>query len=349
VTVLPPLPSIKDLTQAELEAFFLELGESKFRAQQAMLWLYAKGVSAFTGMTNYGKELREKLAQTLRLNAPEVGEMLESEDGTRKFTLVLHDNRRVESVIIPDGKRVTLCVSTQAGCKRGCKLCATARMGFLRNLSSGEILDQIIAANHLLNGSKRVTHVVFMGMGEPMDNLDEVLKSLRIIHSDYGFCISPGRTTVSTVGVLEGMRRLAKEGSGEGLAVSLHASDDMTRKKLIPLAHKVTIREILEECKAYAKVSGDKVTFEYVMVRGVNCSPEDGRRLAKLLAVLPAKINLIPYNEAAGGDFEAPSDEEIDAFKQELWKGPAIVTLRRSRGRDIRAACGQLCVMKEGK
>jgi 23S rRNA (adenine2503-C2)-methyltransferase len=341
---MPSLPFIKDLSQEELERSFLGLGESKFRAQQAMLWLYGKGVPQFSAMTNLRRELQEKLGHRFRLGAPEVGEILESEDGTLKFSLVLHDGRRVESVVIPDGKRVTLCLSTQAGCRRGCRLCATARMGFLRNLTSGEILDQIIAANRLLKGRKRVTHLVFMGMGEPMDNLDEVLKSLRIIHSDYGFCISPGRTTVSTVGVLEGIRRLAKEGAGEGLAVSLHASDDATRQKLIPLAYKVTIREILDECKAYAKVSGEKVTFEYVLVRGINCSPEDGRRLAKLLAVLPAKINLIPYNDAAGGEFEAPLPAEIEAFKRELWKGPAIVTLRKSRGRDIRAACGQLCV-----
>ena len=342
------LLSIKDLSAEELEQFFVDSGESKFRAQQALLWLYPRGVGTFGARTNIRKELRETLAARFRLGPPEIGEMLESEDGTRKFTLVLHDGRKVESVIIPDGKRVTLCVSTQAGCKRGCRLCATARMGFERNLTSGEILDQIIAANSLLTGGKRVSNLVFMGMGEPMDNLDEVLKSLKIIHSDYGFCMAPGRVTISTVGVLEGIRRLAKEGSKEILAVSLHASDDVTRRKLIPLANKVSIKEILEECRAYAKHAQDKVTFEYVMIRGVNCSVEDAKRLVKLLAVLPAKINLIPYNEAAGGEFEAPSEEEIEAFRQELNKGQAIVTLRRSRGRDIRAACGQLCVTDKG-
>ncbi|OGK02387.1 MAG: 23S rRNA (adenine(2503)-C(2))-methyltransferase [Candidatus Raymondbacteria bacterium RIFOXYD12_FULL_49_13] len=293
-------------------------------------------------MTNLGKQLRDKLSQQWFISNPVIVREQTAQDKTRKFALRFDDGVVVECVIIVDEKRRTLCISTQAGCKRKCVLCATGKMGFKRNLTQAEILDQIIVANRVLAPKEHITHLVFMGMGEPFDNFDTVLAALRIIHADHGMCVSPGRTTISTVGVLEGIERLGKEGQGEGLAISLHASDDETRKKLIPHARSVSIDQIIQAAAVYARVTGDKVTFEYVMIKGVNCFPADGKRLAKLLSQLPSKINLIPCNQVADSPYRMPGQAEIDAFMKELYDSPVIVTVRKSKGRDIMAACGQL-------
>lgn len=339
---MPPTRYLHDLSREELIEYFAEIGEPAFRADQVMRWLYQKEAVSYSSMTNIRKELHKKLESSLTLTPPQIGETLESQDGSKKFSLILQDGFRIESVIIPEASRITLCVSTQAGCRRGCALCSTGRMGFHRNLTSGEMLLQIITANKMLSAGSRITHLVFMGMGEPMDNLDELLKALTIIHADYGICLSPRRTTISTVGVPDGICRFASEGNGEGLAISLHASNDETRQKLIPLAHKVSLTQLLDAAHQYARRWEDKITFEYVMIKDVNCSEADGIRLAKLLSRLPSKINLIPYNNAAKGEFNAPSEAEIERFKRPLMDSPVIVTVRRSRGRDIRAACGQL-------
>ncbi|MFH0922355.1 MAG: 23S rRNA (adenine(2503)-C(2))-methyltransferase RlmN [Fibrobacterota bacterium] len=337
-------PSIKDLSLPALESLFRDMGEPAFRARQVFSWLYRRNASGFDAMTDLNAGLRKRLLERLDADDPRVERLQTSADGTRKFLLRLRDNEAIESVIIPDVKRTTLCVSTQVGCRRGCRLCATAAMGFRRNLTQAEILNQIVAANRLLAKDKsgRITHLVFMGMGEPMDNLDTLLAALAVVRDDYGIGIGPGRITVSTVGVIEGIRRLAREGGGVGLAVSLHAGDDVTRAKLIPLAKKIGISELISAAADYAKSTGDKITFEYVMIKGVNCSADDGKRLGRLLANVPSKLNLIPYNPGRNKEFEPPTPVEIQAFAALILKTGVIVTRRKPRGQDIAAACGQL-------
>jgi len=338
---MPALKSIKDLTLKELQELMRSRGEPAFRARQVFSWLYRRGVSGFGDMTDLKSLLRDGLSASFLLQDPVEAKRLVSVDGTVKYALRLDDGPLIESVIIFDANRRTLCLSSQAGCARGCRICATAAMGFKRDLTQGEILNQIIHANRLL-APDRITHLVFMGMGEPMDNLDNVMAALKVIHDDHGFCISPKRVTVSTVGVLEGIRRLSEEGAGEGLAVSLHASTDEVRARLVPGAQKTSIREILAAAKAYAGKTGEKVTFEYVLIQGVNCLPEDGRRLASLLSALPSKLNLIPCNPARGSGFKPPSEGAVQEFLKPVLETAVIVTRRKAKGADIAAACGQL-------
>jgi len=341
------LSSITDQSLPVLERFFVEIGEKPFRAKQLFKWLYRKNVASFEEMTDIRKELRSCLARTFAMPVAEEWKRQTSTDGTLKFALKLKDNALIESVILFDEERRTLCLSTQVGCQRGCRICATAQMGFKRNLTQGEILQQIIHANRILGPERPIMNLVFMGMGEPMDNLDNVLAALAVIHSDHGFCISPKRITVSTVGILEGIERLAKEGNGEGLAISLHASTDEVRRKLVPAAKKSSIREILAASGVYARKIGEKITFEYVLIRGLNTLPEDGERLSVLLSRLPSKLNLIPCNTARDNTFQPPSEREIHAFLKPLLSSPVIITRRKTKGSDIAAACGQLCASEE--
>lgn len=339
---MTPFKSIKDLSFRELAAEMASWGEPEYRARQVYSWLFRRGGKGFQEMSDLNKDLRRRLEGAFLFVEPEEAARQTSADGTVKFALRLADGELIESVIITDGRRRTLCVSTQAGCGRGCRICATAAMGFRRNLTSGEILNQVIHANRLLEPGCAVSHIVFMGMGEPMDNLDEVLRALHVIHDDYGFCISPHRVTVSTVGVLEGIRRLALEGKGEGLAISLHASNDRVRQKLVPLARKVPIGLLVGAASEYARKFKDKVTFEYVMISGLNCLPGHGREIVGLLARIPCKLNLIPCNPARDPSFQPPGEEEIKAFLEPVLRTSIIVTRRKPKGGDIAAACGQL-------
>ncbi|MBL8025137.1 MAG: 23S rRNA (adenine(2503)-C(2))-methyltransferase RlmN, partial [Fibrobacteres bacterium] len=275
-------PSVKDFSREELEQWFIAKGEPRFRGGQLYSWLYGKTAASFSVMSNIKQSLRAVLEDEFDLDEPVIEKTLESIDGTRKLLVRLRDGLAVECVLIPDEKRTTLCISSQVGCKRGCRLCATACMGLKRNLTSGEILNQIIAAKRKLSADERITNIVFMGMGEPMDNLDEVLKALKTVHSEEGLCISPKRVMISTVGVIEGIERLKREGNGVGLAISLHASTDEIRRNLIPLAHKVEMKSLLQAAADYGRAIGEKITFEYVMIKGVNSSPEDGKRLVDL-------------------------------------------------------------------
>ncbi len=336
--------SVKDLPLAELEEWFVTKGEKAFRSRQLFTWLYNKCVSDFESITNFNSALKLTLSDSFDIDEPVIENLQVSSDGAKKFLLRLRDGLAVESVIIPDEKRTTLCISTQVGCARGCRLCATASMGFKRNLSTGEILNQIIAAKRLLT-KERISNIVYMGMGEPLDNLDAVLASIKVVVSEEAFCISPKRITVSTVGIIEGFERLAKEGGGVGLAVSLHAPNDEIRKTLIPHAYELDMDTLLKHAANYARITGEKITFEYVMIGGVNCSPSDAATLAKRLSRLPSKINLIPYNDSyRKSEFHPPTEKEVDLFMAPLLRSPVIVTVRKSRGRDIDAACGQLCV-----
>jgi 23S rRNA (adenine2503-C2)-methyltransferase len=337
-------PSVKEMDFAEFQGLLDSWNEPAFCAGQVLRWIYQRDAAGFDVMTDIKKALRQRLAGALDFDDPVVDRELTSADGTRKFSLKLRDGRRTESVIIFDGRRRTLCLSTQVGCRRACRICATGRMGFVRDLTSGEILNQIIFANRVLGRTQRLTHLVFMGMGEPMDNLENVLAALARIHHENGVGLGPGRVTVSTIGIVEGIKRLSCEGRGEGLAVSLQGGDQKTRTRLVPAARHADIGAVVREAARYARKIRGKVTFEYVMVKGINCSPDQARKLVRLLHGVPAKLNLIPYNDFSGGGFSAPSKAEIDAFVKVLLKSAVIITRRRTKGRDIAAACGQLAI-----
>lgn len=337
--------SIKNYSLKELEEIFVSIGEKPFRAKQVFSWLFRKNALSFDDMTNISVELRKKLKEKFKISDPAIQKVLTTNDNTVKFLTTLSDNKTIESVIIPNLKRTTLCISTQIGCKMGCKFCATAKMGFIRNLTMQEILDQIISANRLLFGKKKITHLVFMGMGEPLNNFDNLIKSLDVINSDYGFCISPKRVTISTSGISGKIEELIKISKGEKLAVSLNAPLDEKREKLMPGACKnMNIEKLLLVAKMYAIKTKTKVTFEYVLIKDFNDSIEDAKILKKRLKDIPAKLNIIPFNKTIDLEFFPPDEEVINLFIKEMQNSSVIITVRRSRGAEIGAACGQLCI-----
>ncbi|TMG79549.1 MAG: 23S rRNA (adenine(2503)-C(2))-methyltransferase RlmN, partial [Betaproteobacteria bacterium] len=256
----------------------------------------------------------------------------------------LADHRRIEAVFIPDTPAMTFCISTQVGCAMGCGFCLTGKMGLVRNLTAGEIAGQVRVLANATHMLEHPFNIVLMGMGEPLHNYDPTMKALRILHSEHGLAVSPRRVTLSTVGIVPGLQRLAKEPLMPNLAISLHATTDEQRSELVPPNRKYPLAEILETCRRFPLKRRSRITFEYVMLDGVNDTPEDARRLARLLSGIKAKVNLIPLNPAPGIPFERPSDERIDRFAQILADRHFTVSVRKSRGQDIRAACGQLIV-----
>jgi 23S rRNA (adenine2503-C2)-methyltransferase len=267
-----------------------------------------------------------------------------STDGTRKFVLELGDRRRIESVFIPDTPAMTFCVSTQVGCAMSCGFCLTGKMGLVRHLTAGEIVGQVITLASATGLLDRPFNIVLMGMGEPLHNYDNTMKALRMLHAEEGLAISPRRITLSTVGIVPGLERLAREPLMPNLAISLHATTEQQRTALVPPNAKYSLAAILEACRRFPLKKRSRITFEYVLLSGVNDTPEDARRLAKLLSGIKSKVNLIPLNAAPGIPFERPSDARIDRFAQILADRHLTVSVRKSRGRDIRAACGQLIV-----
>ena len=295
-------------------------------------------------MTDLSRTLRARLQTEFAINTPRVVNDELSVDGTRKFALELGDGRRIESVFIPDTPSMTFCISTQVGCAMGCGFCLTGKMGLVRNLTAGEIAGQVrvlAAATALL---QHPFNVVLMGMGEPLHNYEHTMKALRMLHSEHGFALSPRRVTLSTVGIVPGLERLAREPLMPNLAVSLHATTDAQRTALVPPNTRYPLVAILEACRRFPLKKRSRITFEYVMLDTVNDSPEDARRLVKLLSGIKAKVNLIPLNPAPGIPYDRPSDERVDRFAQILADRYITVSVRKSRGRDIRAACGQLIV-----
>ncbi len=337
-------PDLAELDVPELEAALEARGGERFHARQLYRWIYKRGVVDFERMTDLSKELRARLAAEFQLSTPAVVSDSRSIDGTRKFVLELADRRRIETVFIPDTPAMTFCISTQVGCAMGCGFCLTGKMGLVRNLTAGEIAGQ---ARVLARETGMLDHpfnIVLMGMGEPLHNYDHTMKALRILHSEHGFSVSPRRVTLSTVGIVPGLQRLAREPLMPNLAVSLHATTDEQRSELVPPNRKYPLAEILETCRRFPLRKRSRITFEYVMLDGVNDTPEDARRLARLLSGIKSKVNLIPLNPAPGIPFERPSDERVDRFAQILADRHLTVSVRKSRGRDIRAACGQLIV-----
>jgi 23S rRNA (adenine2503-C2)-methyltransferase len=335
---------VAELELAELERLIESLGIRRFHARQIFRWLHARGVTDFARMTDLGRPVREELAGALRVSTPDIRQRDVSSDGTVKFLLGLADGRRIESVFIPDTPKQTFCISTQVGCAMRCAFCLTGKMGLARNLTAGEIVGQVRVLARELDLLGQPVNIVLMGMGEPLHNYDQTMKALRILADEQGLALSPRRVTLSTVGVLPALERLATEPLMPNLAVSLHATTDELRERLVPVNRKYGLSDLLEACRRFPVKRRDRITFEYVLLKGVNDTPADARRLAKLLHGIRAKVNLIPLNEAAGIAFERPSDDRIDRFAALLADAGVTVMVRKGRGRDIRAACGQLIV-----
>jgi 23S rRNA (adenine2503-C2)-methyltransferase len=335
---------LAELELPELEALFAAKGVDRFRARQVFGWIYRRGVTNPAAMTDLPLDLREVLERDARIATPVVTSRDRSSDGTEKFLLRLGDDRLIESVFIPDTPAMTFCISTQVGCAMACAFCLTGKMGLIRNLTAGEITGQVRVLADALGLRDKTFNIVLMGMGEPLHNYDNVMKSLRILADEHGFALSPRRVTLSTVGLLPALERLAREPIMPNLAISLHAPTDVQRGDLVPINRKYGIADIIEACKRFPIRKRGRITFEYVMLAGVNDSPADARALAKLLNGVKAKVNLIPLNAAAGIPFERPSDEVVDRFARVLSECDVTVSVRKSRGRDIRAACGQLIV-----
>ncbi len=338
--------NLLDLDRRGLQEYLASLGEKPFRATQLRQWIHQQGVADFGAMTSISKSLRARLAELTEIRAPLVAADQLGHDGTRKWRLQLDGGNAVETVFIPEEGRGTLCISSQAGCTLNCSFCATGHQGFNRNLRAGEIVSQVWLANHLLgrhaDGSRRITNVVLMGMGEPLLNFENVATALELLLDDLGYGLSRRRVTLSTAGVVPMMDRL-RETCPVSLAVSLHAPQDALRDELMPINRKYPIAELLEACRRYCQDSPrSRVTFEYVLLEGVNDHPSQARMLARLLADVPAKVNLIPFNPFPGARYRRSPQIVIDRFRDELVAAGLTTITRKTRGGDIDAACGQL-------
>lgn len=333
-----------DLDEQGLHDFFIAAGEKAFRARQCMQWLHQERVLDFQLMTNFSKPLRNYLATHASLELPSIKTTQASADGTRKWLISLSCGNSVETVFIPEGERGTLCVSSQIGCGLTCSFCSTAKQGFNRNLSTSEIIGQVWLAVDALTReghARSVTNVVMMGMGEPLLNFDNVLRAMNLMLSDFAYGLSKRRVTLSTSGLVPQMEQLKKL-SDVSLAVSLHAPTNELRNELVPINKKYPLEQLIPVCQQYFGKSRRKVTFEYVMLDGVNDTFAHAKALAKLIADVPCKINLIPFNPFPGTHYRRSSDQAIDKFRSYLMSKGFNTTVRKTRGDDIDAACGQL-------
>jgi 23S rRNA (adenine2503-C2)-methyltransferase len=343
------------LTQDDLKSYFKSLGKETFRAQQIFKWAYERRIQNFEEMSNLSKTFREELKGLIEFDMPKIVSHLKSVDGTQKYLFDVGAGNTVEAVVIPSDDRLTLCISSEVGCNMGCKFCFTGKQKLKRRLKTHEIVGQFMQVKDNLAlqmqefaerspgvevPNLRLSNIVFMGMGEPLDNPEAVFKSCEILHDPWGVNISRKKITISTSGLVPEMWRVAA--AGLRLAVSLNGSNDEIRTKVMPINKRYPIKELLEACRKYSKETDDKVTFEYVLLKGVTDQIEHARELHKLTRSVPCKINIIPFNEHPGSGFERPDDKTIKAFQDELIKLGSHVLLRRTMGRDIYAACGQL-------
>ena len=343
----PPDLDFSELDRAEVEAAVMDLGARRFHGTQVFQWIWARGVTDFAAMTDLAQPLRATLAERCRVSTPAIDARQVSTDGTTKFLLRLGDGRHIEAVYIPDTPAQTFCVSTQVGCAMNCAFCLTGKMGLVRNLTPGEIATQVRLLAHETGLANTGFNVVLMGMGEPLHNYAATMKAIRILTDAKGLAMHPKRITLSTVGVLPGLEKLASEPLMPNLAISLHATTNEQRDRLVPVNRKYTLEDLIDACRRFPLAKRRRIMFEYVLLAGVNDTPEDARRLARLLGGIKAKVNLLPLNEAPGIPFARPSEDRVNAFAQILVDHGLVVTVRRSRGRDIRAACGQLIVEGE--
>jgi len=337
---------LRDLILEELEESVIAAGERKFRARQIMAWLWARGVESLDAMVDVPAALRRRLAAQFALGTLSFS-AARSADGTCKLLVALADGEAIESVIIPAARRLTLCLSSQVGCAMGCEFCATARMGLHRNLTAAEMAGQVIMARRELGPDTPLTNFVFMGMGEPLANYPQLARTLRIMTAPWGLGISPRRITVSTVGLIAGMERLLAEFQ-VNLAVSLHATTDETRNRIVPVNRRFPLGDLLEACQRLPIARRNRITFEYVMLEEINDSPADARRLVKLMRPMRAKVNLLFFNPFPAAPFRPSPRPRVEDFLELLRQGNLTATLRESRGHDIAAACGQLYAEHKG-
>jgi len=335
---------IRALTEDELKGFFTEQGHKAFHGKQVYEWLWQKAAGEFSVMSNLSKEARKLLDEHFRIDSLRIYDEQTSGDGTIKMVFQTADGELIESVLIPTKNRVTACISSQIGCKLACTFCATGKIPFSRNLTVGEIYDQVTAVKEkaLKRYNLSLSNIVFMGMGEPLLNYEGVTGSIGILTGEKGLGMSPRRITVSTVGIPDGIRKLADRGIRSELAVSLHSALDETRSKLVPINRRYGLESLKEALQHFNRVTGKRITFEYLLMREVNDQLSDARALADYSRNFPVKINLIEYNEVAGTGFRKSDPEQTQAFKELLEGRNMVVNLRRSRGEDIDAACGQL-------
>lgn len=335
------LPNLKDMTLEEIEGFISAHGKERYRARQIMKWLYRQGAASFDEMTDLAKDLRIALAGLARIGQPHVEAIQTSADTTKKILFRLEDGLFIEGVLIPGKNHWTICVSTQAGCRMGCRFCLTGQGGLKRNLRPSEITSQITILQRTLPEGNHIRNIVLMGMGEPLDNYDAVLKAVRIITSDYGLGFSNRKVTLSTCGLAPMIIRLGSD-ICINLAISLNAPDDEKRSALMPVNRKYPLEKLLDACRHYPMPGRRMLTFEYILMAGVNDSARDAEKLVGLLKGLHCKFNLIAFNEFPGSAYKTPSQEAVSAFQQILLKNHYTAILRAGRGRDILAACGQL-------
>jgi 23S rRNA (adenine2503-C2)-methyltransferase len=353
---------LKSLSKAELAEFFSGLGLASYRSDQVFQWLYQKGVSSFDEMTNLSKDLRARLPELAEIRRLTIFDRQESKDGTIKFLFQLDDpnDYKVEAVLIPDfypdgaANRLTICVSSQVGCMFGCSFCATGKMGYFRSLTHGEIVDQVQIINEIAEErfGKKITNIVYMGMGEPLHNYKAVVESARIISDPMGIDLAPRRITISTVGLTKQIKQLADEETGVNLAISLHAADDEKRNKIMPINESLNLEKLEESVKYYFAKTEKPLTYEYLLFDEFNDTREDALNLVKIARWAPSKVNIIMYNNVAGVTLKRAREERLNRFMKTLTDKDVTATVRRSRGDDIDAGCGQLAIregQKKGK
>lgn len=331
--------NLKSLSKKELEAFITSSGLPAFRAKQILHWIYEKYVQSIQNITELSKELREKLSEKAYISNLELLDRQISKDGTEKFLFGLEDGETIESVLIPDEDRLTLCISSQVGCAMCCRFCLTGKMGLKRNLEAHEIIDQIISSNRIIK-PRKITNIVLMGMGEPLANFDNVTDALWRITELMK--ISPKRITLSTSGIAPKILELPKKAPMVNLAISLNATTDAVRDYIMPVNKAYPLKVLLEACRRFSLPARRRITFEYVILKGINDTPEDAKRLVKLLKGILSKVNLIPFNPYEGSEFKRPDEESVLRFQDILIEGNITVLIRKSKGQDILAACGQL-------
>ena len=337
---------IKSLSKSELEAEIAKLGGESYRARQLFRWLYKSGADTFDEMTDIPAHLREKFKSRFHITHPTLLDSRRSSiDRTTKYLLKLEDQNTIETVFLPEKERSTICLSSQVGCRFGCLFCASASYGFVRNLSSSEILDEVLFVKSQ-NPSARITNLVFMGIGEPFDNYDNVMKAIRILNDEDAFNIGARKITVSTCGITPGIKKFEEEKLQVELSISLHAANDRTRFSIVPANKKYPLKDLIDACRHYIEKTNRVITFEYVLLKNINSSSGDALKLAKLLKGIKCKVNLIAYNQARAKGYEPPSEGDIKSFTGVLKDGGVNVTRRRSKGEDIDAGCGQLRIAK---
>jgi len=334
------MQNIRDLNQEAIHNLIIDLGLPKYRSKQLLSWLYGKAIDSFDQMKNLPNDLKASLQDKYSIDYIKPLKDFKSIDGTRKFLYTLSDNNCIESVLIPSRERATLCISTQVGCKYGCSFCASGKRGFIRDLTQSEILDQIILLK--VKEGLPITNYVFMGMGEPLDNFNNLLNAVDIMVSNECLNIGSRRITISTAGIVPNIRLLADKKMQVNLSISLHAANDSLRDRIMPINKKHNLKTLINACRHYGKNNNRIITFEYIMIKGVNISTKDAKELASLLLGVHCKVNLIPYSSVIGSSHKRPSPYDIKNFTDALEENKVNFTIRNSKGSDIDAACGQL-------